>query len=647
MKVYKKIIIAIIFAVFIIIAQNKVEAASDFSLNSLDFDAKLNVDGSMDVIETWKIRVHDTTNTLFKTFKIDNSKYSGLSNISVSELINNEEVDFTQNFKWKNHVDTDHFHATTHKGEFEIAWGVNKSSGSHTYIVKYKVNNVVSVHSDCAELYWQFIGKDFEAPASVVTGKITLPTGVEVLDNLRVWGHGQLNGDVRRASNKEVTFNVSPFITGKFLEIRVAILEPGMFSDSIKKDNNTVINKIITEETEWANKANAEREAIANREKYIKYGTIGVSAVVGAIFVFFTIKGIKKLNEIERIEPTEQFEYFRDIPNENESPAEVAFLYYYRKNTSSIAMPRILSATMLDLSLKKYITFEVDNSLPKKEQVTIKLIDDPNAQELRESEKLVLDLFRKIPKDSSVPQFNMKEFEKYAKKHNSSFLNDINKIEKKAKQEQKEAGHYDEKMEEHNNNWKAGGIIIITFLAMVSLFLWMIFTISIFPLVFAVIPGVIYSVICFAIAGKYTGLTQTGLDERVKWEALKKYMEEYSMIEDRDVPAITVWEKYLVYATLFGNAEEVLKQLKVVYPQFSDDEYLRNTSYFYLMSHSSFKDSFVNSVDSAMRSAYQSSVASSSSSSGGGYGGGFSGGGGGRWRRRPVVADVRREKKRI
>ena len=85
----------------LILAFNKVEAASDFSLNSLDFDAKLNSDGSMDVTETWKIYVHDTTNTLFKTFEIDNSKYSGLSNVSVSELINNEEIDFTQSFTWK------------------------------------------------------------------------------------------------------------------------------------------------------------------------------------------------------------------------------------------------------------------------------------------------------------------------------------------------------------------------------------------------------------------------------------------------------------------------------------------------------------------------------------------------------------------
>lgn len=120
-------------------------------------------------------------------------------------------------------------------------------------------------------------------------------------------------------------------------------------------------------------------------------------------------------------------------------------------------------------------------------------------------------------------------------------------------------------------------------------------------------------------------------------------MEDYSLIKDREVLEIAIWEKYLVYATLFGNAEQVLKQLKAVYPQFSDNEFMRDTTYFYLISHTNFNDSFVHSVDSAMTKAYQSSVASSYSSSGGGYGGGFSGGGGGRRWRRPEAVDASKQ----
>ncbi len=632
MKKFGKIIIFVFFTLVMMFSFNKSFAASDFDLEKLKFDVKVNQDGSMDVAETWQVDINGTTNTLFKTFSNDGEK---LKNISVSEISNSEEVKFDQSNVWKNHVNTNYFHALFHKGDFEIAWGVNKSEGRHTYIVRYTVTDAVTVYNDCAEIYWQFIGKNFEVPANEVTGKITLPNAVEMLDNLRVWGHGGLNGDIRREDNKTVTFTMSPFITGNFLEVRTAILEPEMFELSNNKIATNRFDSIIEEETSWADKANRERELIATKKVIITYGATGVSLAVGVGFIAFIVKGIKKLKETSKIEPSQRYEYFREIPNESETPAEVAFLYYYKKSAQNTYMPRVLSSTMLDLSLKKHLTFEVDENKTKKEQVTIKLTDDPNAATLKESEKLVLDLFRKIPKESINPQFNMKDFEKYAKKHNSSFINSINRIEKQARKEQESIGHYNKKMEEHCNNWATGGAMIFVLLALFSVFSMAVFEINILPLVCAIIPGIVYSVICFAISGRYTGLTQSGIDEKEQWEALKKYMEDYSMIEDKEVPELVIWEKYLVYATLFGNAEKVLKQLKMVYPQFSDDEYMRNTTYFYLITHSNFNDSFVHSVDSAMAKAYQSSVAASSSSSGGGYGGGFSGGGGRRRRRWP------------
>lgn len=117
------------------------------------------------------------------------------------------------------------------------------------------------------------------------------------------------------------------------------------------------------------------------------------------------------------------------------------------------------------------------------------------------------------------------------------------------------------------------------------------------------------------------------------------------MLNEREVPELVLWEKYLVYATAFGIADKVLKQLKVKYPEFSDDTYLSSTTYFYLMAHTDFNTSFVNSVSTSMQRAYQSSVASSSSSSGGGFGGGFSGGGGGGGRWWPAAADAKKRVK--
>lgn len=116
---------------------------------------------------------------------------------------------------------------------------------------------------------------------------------------------------------------------------------------------------------------------------------------------------------------------------------------------------------------------------------------------------------------------------------------------------------------------------------------------------------------------------------------LKRYMSEFSLMKEKEVPELVLWEKYLVYATVFGISEKVLKQLKVVYPQISDEEYMNSHgyTYMYLMYSSNFNNSFLSSLNTAVGNSYNN-VTTSNYSSGSGSGGGFSsGGGGGRWRR--------------
>ena len=84
-----------------------------------------------------------------------------------------------------------------------------------------------------------------------------------------------------------------------------------------------------------------------------------------------------------------------------------------------------------------------------------------------------------------------------------------------------------------------------------------------------------------------------------------------------------------MFATVFGIADKVVKQLELVYPNL--EETLSNDlitySYINMMVNTDFSKSFSNSISASFSSAY---------SSGSGSGGGFSGGGG--FGRRPEVA---------
>ena len=144
----------------------------------------------------------------------------------------------------------------------------------------------------------------------------------------------------------------------------------------------------------------------------------------------------------------------------------------------------------------------------------------------------------------------------------------------------------------------------------------------------ALIGSIILGVILFIriiLSGiaitKINFYTQEGIDEIEKWKGLKKYMEEFSLLNEREVPEIAIWEKFLVYATAFGIADKVLKQIKIVYPDIENNINVNTYPYMHLMIHTNFSRSFSSAISSSMSSAYSSAS---------GRGGGFSGGGGGR-----------------
>ena len=161
MKILKeKKILFMFIIVFAILMLLSVKAEATLNLNELKFDAQINEDGSMDVIETWNIYI-SSTNTLFKTFELEKEKFSGISNVKVKEITSGNEKDFSQIYSEMYHVTKDCYYGLINSdGLFEIAWGVglDNSSGTRRYEISYKVNDVITKYNDYSELYWKFIG---------------------------------------------------------------------------------------------------------------------------------------------------------------------------------------------------------------------------------------------------------------------------------------------------------------------------------------------------------------------------------------------------------------------------------------------------------------------------------------------------------
>ena len=639
----KKILgVALFFLVFILLLNIKSYAGTQ-KWKSIDYDVTVNSDGSMDVVETWNIKISET-NTLFKDFKLDSSKYSGITNVNVSKIDEDGvERSLQEIYEEQYHVDSGCFYALAlSKYKFEIAWnvGLDDSTATRIYKLYYTIEDAVKVYNDCTELYWQFLGTDNRIPGKNVTGTIKLPKEVSDIEKLRVWAHGDLTGNIERTAKDLVSFSIDSLSEGTMIEVRI-VTEENIYDNVYNTINKDKFESILAQEQKWADEANQERI----------YSIIAVVTVIcgNALIILITIFRViiinKKGNKLKEqyAYPDPNIEYFREIPDEpNATPARASYLYYYQDNTSVIGMnlPKIFAATILDLSLKNLVEFEPID----KNEVKIILTENSKKVELTKDEEIIYEILKGAISSNKNGYITTKEFSKYAKKHYDKVYGKLQKLEKIVKTYENECGNFDQKRYKLTEKWRRKKtfnivmLVILLFISPIAVFMF-----SLYILLIANI--VVYG----NNVDKITLLSQKGDLELHQWKGLKKYMEEYSLLKDKQVPDIVLWEKFLVYATTFGISREVIKQLKVVHPEMFMEENQTGTSYsngFYrytywnIISNTNYGVNCFNSLNSGLERVYKDArsaynVAHSSSSSGSGGGGGFSGGGGGRrWRRR-------------
>lgn len=638
-KTIRNLLIILIFLfAFLLIGNVKSMASGDLFLNKLNFDAKINYDGSMDVVETWDIDIEET-NTLYKTFKTDNTKYSGITNVQVSDVTNGTQKSFKE-------IDTLMYHVTKNcyygmkndDGDFEIAWGVglDNSSATKKYEISYTVEDAVSKYADYAQLYWQFVGEDFEISSSKITGTITLPTDAKDKDEIKVWGHTEdLNGEIYAKGQNKIKFEVNNFRTGRYVEVRTLFPTDMIISSARGDEDIPILDEVVEEETIWANEANRRREM----RNFINWAIVIVIDIVliflCLLFIKNMIKNIKRLKQLKKFRPTEDILYFREMPRENATPAEA--IYMYKKIKSELQsndLGKVFSATLLDLKLKKMIDFQVIKDQKAKDVIKIKVLDNATTGTLEnKDEKAIFDFLLGVFTANGKEEITAKELQAYIKNHSSKILALQSDIKDGTKAGLRKNNLMD-KAEEEKYQKSTGALIgyIITSAFSVMFGLPLIVLLNIYVLI-GIIPFILLSVINLILKSvelsRINVFTQEGVNESEKWKGLKKYMEEFSMLDKREIPEIEIWEKFLVYATVFGIADKVLKQLKIVYPDIENSMNINTYSSMYLMMNTDFSRSFTDSISSSMSSAY-------SSASGGG--GGFSGGGGGG--RRPEVAEV-------
>ena len=110
-------------------------------------------------------------------------------------------------------------------------------------------------------------------------------------------------------------------------------------------------------------------------------------------------------------------------------------------------------------------------------------------------------------------------------------------------------------------------------------------------------------------------------EEYIKLKGLKEFLNNMSLMNEKEAIEVHMWDEYLIFAEAFGIADKVAKQLKEFHPEYTQ---INDYCDYCIMLHTFSYNSY-----SSAKSAQSAADSGGSFSGGGSSSGGFSSGGGG------------------
>ena len=504
-----------------------------------------------------------------------------------------------------------------------IDWSINASNQVRTFDVSYRVINAVTIYEDTAELYRKFIGEANGNRISYVQVNLTLPPGAEQFqqgEDIRIWGHGPLNGEIQFAGPNAVVMKVSDLPSYTFMEGRV-LMPVSLFAGAPAEAyvDQPALVRILSEEKGWADQANKER-MMARAEMGVGAGI--VLAALVTVFMLWRRYGRKHPTVFDG-------DYYRDLPADY-SPAELSVLWNFKTMNAND-----ITATIMDLARRQFLFLEEDTVqkrrlLGSKEITTFRLsfMPAPEPAALRKPEEAILrpheiELIDFLKNDigGGKDYIYLTDIEEYAKKYGEAFYAFWSEW----------TSDIIAKCESYNFFDNHGSMTLFTVLGGVALFvLGFVLAARIGTIGWAMMLA---GIIVFLVPRFFKRRSVTGQEDYVRWEAFKRFLEHFSEMQRHEIPSLIIWEHYLVFAVTLGVAKEVIKQLEVVFPNMQDGDYRFGYGWMMYGTYHTGMNALTNSFDgigqSFERSLASAQKAVSKSSSGSGGGGGFSGGGGG------------------
>ncbi|HEY5587246.1 MAG TPA: DUF2207 domain-containing protein [Ruminiclostridium sp.] len=571
----KKIISTILCAFLFLTLMSKVALGAN-NVSDINVDVVIYDDGSADITQTWNCNFTEGTEGYIP---IENLGEMSISEFRVSDAngayTNIEDWDVNASFKEKARK---YGMVKTNKG-YELCWGISEY-GEKRYAIEYKINNLVGGYKDFNGFNFQFINSGMGTLPTDVKLKITMQDGTKLdANNGGIWAFG-FDGQINFENGQVVAYTKSPLSSSSDSVIIMLQLNKGLINPTRVLDESfEEVKAKALEGSDYDHSTDTVTDTdtdMGGNSPVLPEEEIGVFAYIISFVIFafifalpfvvifyFIARRVKAKKEIRTL--YNNADYFREAPIAGNVEATFVLAAAFDKknddgNLIGAAFLKLINAGCLEPMNEKTIGLFGK----EKESISLKLVQPP--QFVGVTANMLYDLL--VLASSSDQILQERELENYCRRNHTAITRIIDTAKQDGRNTLVQINCYD-----------------------------------------------------YSKKAKPLGLSERGKKLLLNIIGFKKYLLEFSLIDERSIAESIIWQDYLTFATLLGIADKVIEQFEKVYP--SASQYSENAHYYYLLAHRYTKASY--EVAQTARSA--GSGGSSSFGGGGGFSGGGSGGG--------------------
>ena len=247
MSKLKKICFTTIFiAVFLILLPIVVKAKS-YSIEQMDIDATIQPNGDLKVEQsitydfdgsyngiylTIPYEIYDVEkNEVIKNGKINDDIYTG-TGVEISTINDNKNNTYTITNK-ANNGDRKVYTIEDDNNIITLRIYSPSTNEKKTFNINYTIKDLCVLHNDVGELYYNFIGGEWDCDINNLNINVSIPDNTNTIN---IWGHGPIEGTSTIRSKRLAEFTVPNVKRGQYVAVRV------MFDREVIRNSTKVSN---------------------------------------------------------------------------------------------------------------------------------------------------------------------------------------------------------------------------------------------------------------------------------------------------------------------------------------------------------------------------------------------------------------------